>query len=98
LRLTRTRIGAAPDGNDLWRTKRGPRMFRRTQLSLSILCISALLIGITAGRAFSLSDDQEKCVNGINKAGAKLAATQGKLNSGCVKTEVGGGGSTDACV
>jgi cysteine-rich repeat protein len=73
-------------------------MFRRAQLSLSILSISALLIGITAGRAFSLNSDQQKCVNGINKSGAKLASTQGKLNSGCVKTEVGGGGSTDTCV
>lgn len=70
------------------------------------LIVAAATVTFLAVQAFSAADradaqtgDQEKCINGINKAATKLAATQGKENSGCVKA-VGGGKAADldACI
>ena len=58
--------------------------------------VMSVLTAAYAPPAFSLTNDQAKCVNGINKAGAKVAATQGKENSTCVKDAASG--NTDACV
>jgi len=45
--------------------------------------LSALLC---AGAALGqLDSDQQKCLNTLNKDVAKLAATQGKENAGCLK-------------
>ncbi len=46
---------------------------------------------LTAGAALAqLDGDQQKCLNGLNKDLAKLAATQGKENIACLKNAGGG--------
>src|SRR5689334_4014834 len=70
-----------------------------TFLSASILALALLVPGSPALAA--QSKDQQSCVNSLNKAGAKVGATQGKLNSSCVKD--GGAGNldqptVDACI
>ena len=43
---------------------------------------------MVASSAFGQAQDkdQQKCINAVNKDAGKVAATQGKANSGCVKT------------
>jgi pimeloyl-ACP methyl ester carboxylesterase len=62
--------------------------------------LSALL---WAGAALGqLDSDQQKCLNTLNKDVAKLAATQGKENAGCLKRATHGtlesGQTADACL
>src|SRR5688572_30712422 len=73
-----------------------------TALIASTFFVSVLLTaGAPPARAQDLTKDEQTCVNALNKAGAKVASTQGKENSGCVKA----GGSenldnptVDACI
>jgi len=58
----------------------------------SALLVAALIAGL-APEASAQSKDQQACVNALNKAGAKVAATQGKENSACIKD--GGSGNLD---
>src|SRR5579862_5579913 len=46
------------------------------------------LAAIVASSAFGQAQDkdQQKCINAVNKDAGKVAATQGKANSACVKT------------
>ncbi|MFN2377282.1 MAG: hypothetical protein ABR538_12145, partial [Candidatus Binatia bacterium] len=52
---------------------------------LSSFLVASALVAAAAPAALAQSKDQEKCINAMNKAGAKVAASQGKENSGCVK-------------
>jgi cysteine-rich repeat protein len=56
-----------------------------TALIASTLFVTALL-SAGAPEAFAqISKERQSCINALNKAGAKVAATQGKENSGCIK-------------
>src|SRR6185436_12449908 len=45
------------------------------------------------------SKDQQKCINAMNKAGAKVSGAQAKLQGGCVKSQSAGSiGDADACI
>jgi len=55
-----------------------------------------LLVSASAQVAQAQNKDEEKCVNTVNKNAAKLAATQGKENAGCVKGAVAGKLTTTA--
>lgn len=41
---------------------------------------------------------QQKCINSVNKAAAKLSDTSGKLTLGCVKSLSNGDGSAENCI
>jgi cysteine-rich repeat protein len=80
-------------------------MTRRTNVTAFLASTFFVSVLLTAGapdaRAQVLSTDQQKCVNAMNKAAAKLAATQGKENSGCIKagtTENLDNPTVDACL
>jgi hypothetical protein len=49
------------------------------------LLIAAVVLTAGSAQAQPQSGDQQQCVNAINKDIAKVAAAQGKINSGCVK-------------
>jgi len=53
--------------------------------TMILACLVAISIGSPSAPAWAQSKDQEKCINSANKDGSKVAATQGKANSGCVK-------------
>jgi cysteine-rich repeat protein len=73
-----------------------------TALFASTFLVSVLLTaGAPHALAQVLTTDQQKCVNAMNKAAAKVAATQGKENSGCIKagtTENLDNPTVDACL
>lgn len=54
------------------------------RLVLTTALCGAFLAALTTGAAAQLKE-QQNCINSINKASQKVAATQGKENSGCVK-------------
>ena len=61
-------------------------MIRRPHVPVLVsLSLTAAAVLALAAPAFALNKDQQACVNGINKAGAKVATTQGKDNSACIK-------------
>ena len=59
------------------------------------LMVGALLMQASPAWAQVQSPDQQKCVTSLNKAGAKVSATQGKENAACVKN-AGKGTEADA--
>ena len=64
------------------------------------VCLAALLLlGAGMASAQVQSDQQQKCINKVNKAAGKVAAAQVKANNGCVKDYVLGAiADADACV
>ncbi|MFN2427647.1 MAG: DUF4215 domain-containing protein [Candidatus Binatia bacterium] len=54
-------------------------------LLLSTIAITAVFVGGAPQAHAQLSNKQQGCVNALNKSGGKVASTQGKANSGCVK-------------
>src|SRR6185503_1386884 len=88
------------------RTKRqeGPPMVRIPTGSTIARCLAAALftLALTSTSAFAVAQnsDQQSCLNAMNGNGAKVAAAQGKENTGCVKG-VGSGkviSTADACL
>jgi pimeloyl-ACP methyl ester carboxylesterase len=67
----------------------------RAKLCLRTAALAAILVAAGDAAAQLQSEDQQKCINGLNKAGAKVAATQGKENISCVKN-AGKGTEPDA--
>jgi hypothetical protein len=56
-----------------------------------IACLGTVLLLAGAAAAFPpQTDQQQKCVNKVNKAVTKVQAAQGKVNAGCVKAFVKG--------
>jgi pimeloyl-ACP methyl ester carboxylesterase len=70
-------------------------MDHRAKLCLRAAALAAFLAGAGDAAAQDQSEDQQKCINGLNKAGAKVASTQGKENISCVKN-AGKGTEPDA--
>ena len=73
----------------------------RTRSMGSMLLLAAILIFATPGAlsAQSQSKGQQKCLNTMNKDGAKVAATQGKEITSCIKNAGKGKESdVDACL
>lgn len=66
----------------------GGRQFQGLSVGL------AVLIACGVASAQPQSKNQQKCVNTMNKDGAKVAATQGKENTACIKN-AGGGKESD---
>ena len=63
----------------------------RTLFSVSLISTAAALLIISATAHAQPQDKaQQGCINALNKAGAKLAATQGKESSGCIKNATKG--------
>jgi gluconolactonase len=63
-----------------------------------LLALGLLALPSTSG-AQPQSKNQQKCLNTMNKDGAKVAATQGKENTACIKNAGGGKESDpDACL
>ncbi len=69
-----------------------PNQFR---LGLAAAAFASLCLTAATATAQVQNDDQKKCITGVNKAGGKLASTQGKANVSCVKN-TGKGTETDA--
>jgi cysteine-rich repeat protein len=72
-----------------------------TTLIVSTFFVSLLLAAGAPQAQAQLNKAEQTCVNAVNKAGAKVAATQGKDNAACVKA--GGSGNldnptVDACI
>lgn len=57
--------------------------------------VASFFLVAGAASAQVQDDDQKKCITSVNKAGAKLASTQGKADVSCVKN-TGKGKETDA--
>lgn len=74
----------------------------RLDLGRFLVAFAAVLLTLLSVTAFgqSQSKDQQKCINKLNKDGAKVVAAQGRENAGCVKDAGRGslGGSVDACL
>src|SRR5678815_473827 len=74
-----------------------------TRMNRTISWCALLSALLWAGAALGqLDSDQQKCLNSLNKDVAKLAAAQGKENSGCLKRATHGtlesGQTADACL
>jgi pimeloyl-ACP methyl ester carboxylesterase len=67
----------------------------RAKLCLRTAALAAILAAAGHADAQIQSEAQQACINGLNKAGAKVAQTQGKENSSCVKN-AGKGTEPDA--
>src|SRR5262249_44092387 len=52
------------------------------------LAVSVLAVAATSTLALAQAQDsaQQGCINAMNGSGAKVAATQGKYDSGCIKS------------
>jgi pimeloyl-ACP methyl ester carboxylesterase len=57
----------------------------RAKLCLRTAALAAFLVAAGDAAAQVQTADQKLCINALNKAGAKVASTQGKENSSCVK-------------
>jgi hypothetical protein len=68
---------------------------RRARLCLRSAALAAFLVAAGDAAAQTQTEGQQKCINGLNKAGAKVASTQGKENTSCVKN-AGKGTEADA--
>ncbi|MFN2425033.1 MAG: hypothetical protein ABR587_01155, partial [Candidatus Binatia bacterium] len=69
-------------------------MKKKLRLGLAALAC-AVAVAPSHAPAQVQDGDQKKCITGLNKAGAKVASTQGKADVGCVKN-TGKGTETDA--
>ena len=74
---------------------------RPSRLRGSVTAVLALVLA--HGTAIGQADkDQQKCINALNKGGAKVAATQGKENTGCLrdagKGKLPSGQTADECL
>ncbi len=61
------------------------RRFNFSLVAGATLVFGCSILQPTNGLAQVQSSSQQACINAINKAGAKVASTQGKENSACVK-------------
>ncbi len=65
-------------------------------------CAAVALLFATTAFAQAADKNQQKCINAMNKDGAKLAAKQGKENVSCLKNagkgKLPGGQSADECL
>ncbi len=57
---------------------------RRSILALRLLAALGLLVSSGLASAQVQDGDQQKCINGLNKSGAKIAAAQAKAAEGCL--------------
>ena len=64
-------------------------MNRKTTIRRFGVAAAALLVS-SAAYADVQTDDQKACILALNKSGAKVAATQGKANSACIKNAAKG--------
>jgi len=53
--------------------------------TVTMAALAGCALFATAAVAQLQSDDQKKCINGLNKNGSKVASTRGKLDVACVK-------------
>jgi pimeloyl-ACP methyl ester carboxylesterase len=67
----------------------------RAKLCLRTAALAIILVAARNADAQIQSEAQQACINGLNKAGAKVAQTQGKENTSCVKN-AGKGTEPDA--
>ncbi len=67
------------------------------KLTLRTAALAATLAWAGDAAAQTQNADQQKCINGLNKAGAKVASAQGKADVACIK-DAGAGDELNATV
>jgi hypothetical protein len=69
------------------------------QIVLGVVCLAVLSFGLAGSAAAQpQGNDQQKCINKINKGTSKVHAAQGKANAGCIKDAVLKGTPAEPCI
>src|SRR5260221_10453203 len=95
--MNRDRVRNGREQKNRSALKKGEQMTRAIRAIVCTLS-GVTLVGVGAAWAAPQGNQQQHCINALNKDTIKVEAAQGKLGSGCVKDAVKTGSNAETCL